>query len=187
MNIDEQIAQRQQENAVADKAGQFAAAAALPGPTFDAFAQLPSVKVGPYEIREFCDADFETLQILKSPLSNMLAVAYQSGDQPEKQTEADEAEILKETMRGNNAWNVCFVMTEPVETIDDILREGGREALERKAKAKFGKLRTPAIMLVVKAAIDQMTHSWDTRLAYETAKTGAGGEEGAAEASRPPQ
>jgi hypothetical protein len=183
----EKIASRQAEQAREDDAGRIAAATPLPGATFDAFAQLPDMKVGPYAVRQFCDADFEALQILGSPLQKMMATAYQAGDVDEKVLAKEESEILKQVSRGQHAWDIAFIMTTTVEEVDAILRKDGAEGLKRQAAIKFGKLRLVALVKVIEAAIEQMSRSWDTRLAYEPAKNGGSENGEVASSDSPPQ
>lgn len=163
--------------ALSDDAGRHAAAMALPGALHGAFAVLPPVKIGEYEVREFCDADFETLQTLQNPLQGLMAAAFdnelRSVDESVKKAALDklavaDASIIKSVSSGQHAWNVCLLMTSKPSEVDRLMEQGAK-AFEREAKSKFGYLRLPAIIKLIEVIVDQMGKSWETRLEYEAA------------------
>jgi hypothetical protein len=176
----EQIEKRQREQETEDAAARQAAGKPLPGPTADAFAPQPEIKVGEYSVRPFCDADFETLQFLDSPLVKMMAAAF--GGQ---KSEEDGEKIIRKVSHGQHAWDICYVLTTPADEVDSLLKTGGADAVKAAAKKKFGnRLPTGAVIKIVMAAIDQMNKSWETMLGYgapEDKKEGASG------GSNPPQ
>lgn len=180
--IAEQMERRFAEQAQEDQAGLVSSAIPLPGPAAGAFSVLPPVKVGPYSVREFVDADYETLQQLEHPLLSMIETAYMGMDtqgksDDEKKQLLDEMakrddRILRQISRGHHAWELCWIMThDPVE-VDSVLRKAGVQNLRDQARAEFSRRRFPALALIVSAAVEQMTLSWSTRLAVEPVKTG---------------
>ena len=161
------IAQQRSE----DAAGKFAASLALPGPLVDVFAPQPDIKVGKYTVRPFFDADFEYLQFLKHPFA-----AFAVG-----QTAALETFVP----RGPEAWQLFWIMTNPVETVDAEFSNHGEAGVKAAAKKEFGSYQLGALFALYQAVVKQLTIYASSVVGYGPADTGEEGEE-AAKVQRPP-
>ncbi len=169
------VAERQAQQDAEDGATRIAAGKALPGPTAQAFNPQPEITVGPFKVRPFVDADFETLQILGNPLQEMVSLAL-AGQKSEVQVE----KIIPKVSRGQHAWDICFVQTTPPDEIDEILASGGAAALKKASRKAFGnKYNSMLIVSLVMAAIEQMNKSWSTMLAFGPAEKNGEGASGA--------
>lgn len=158
MNIAEQHAKKHAQHVAEDDAGREATAKVLPGPTANAFAPVKSIMVDRYEVRPFCDADFELMQHLENPIQNLIAMCFDG----EKMNNEQYNLMLKKLSRGQNAWNLCYVLTNPAEQVDTMVQNEGLLSLALAAKKEFRNLQTAAVIKIVEACLEQFYKSWET-------------------------
>lgn len=150
----------QRAQAAEDAAGRQAAATPLPGPLRDVFALVPDIAVGPFKVRPFYDIDFEFLTALNHPLKDMMV----------------EGKISDKFLpTGAMAWQLCWMMTRPVDEADAVFKKGVLE-VNVAARAEFGKLQLPALAKLIEAVIRQMTIYWSPSLEYGAVEQRAEGE-----------
>lgn len=194
MATPEQIAQRQQEQEREDAAGRIAAATPLPGATQKAFTKQPNEKFGEYTIRDFCDADYETLQALNNPLKEFLSIAYEivgmSKDEIQqflKEFEKKEDHLTKQLLRGQHAWNACFIFSRPPECIDELMEKVGIDDFKKSAKKEFGYKDSRFLARMMTGIVSKSFEANETKLGYESAKAGGKENGEAASSNSPPQ
>lgn len=146
----EQVREHKEREELMRRAG----AIPLPGPAADAFAVAQDIVVGPFKVRAVCDADFEALQALEHPLASAATKEF--------------------TLRGPNAWVLCWWFTRPLDEAEGVLVKGTDE-VKKAAKAEFGRLQMAALMEVQKAVIKQFEIAWSPVLEYESEDTTEGG------------
>lgn len=162
------VLQRQAEQEREDAAGRAAVAIPLPGPLAEAFAKNGDIKVGPYAVRSFVDADFETLQLLGHPVIGLIEAALEGNKEAANKAEKS---ILPKISRGRHAWDICWVLTTPAEAVDEVMSAGGCDAVRKESKKVFGnRLTALAIVPIVDAAVTQMIKSFATRLEFGPAE-----------------
>lgn len=175
--LTDQIRKRQAEQDVEDNAGKQAAATPLPGALRSAFAPQPFITVDEFKVRPFCDADFEALQFLDSPIQKMVAHAFEG----EASNDKDIDGIIRKLSRGADAWNLCYVLTTEPDELDELFKNQGVNGVKAAAKQKFRRLQTAAVIQIVMACIEQFNKSWETMVGM-----GAPKEKEAASSSLPP-
>lgn len=138
----------------------------LPGALRDAFAIAPEIKVGPYVVRPFYDADFEFLQILDHPLHQMI-VASQAGG------EVDSSKHKRSSM-----WELFFIFTSPIDEVDALFEKGeeGLVELRRKARKSFSRMQGGAVLALDAAIGLQLKRYWDPCIGYDENAEGNGEE-----------
>lgn len=120
----------------------------FPGPLRQAFAVTQNIQVGPYSVRPFYEGDFEWLQELNHPLHKMMD--KDSGD------DAWTEDLTK--VRGQAAWNICYLMTTPAEEIESMQDSpDGMKQLQAKAKEKFRRSIFGDLIALQTAIIKQFT------------------------------
>lgn len=169
-NIEAEIAEKVRAQKQEDAVGKFAASLALPGPLVDIFAPQPAIQVGKYSVRPFFDADFEYLQLLKHPFA-----AFAVG-----QTASLESFIP----RGPEAWQLFWIMTNPVETVDAEFANHGEAGVKSAAKKEFGNYQLGALFALYQAIVKQLTTYASSVVGYGAADSGEEGED--AKEQRPP-
>ena len=162
------LVQQQKEDAI----GKVAASLALPGPLLDVFAPQPPIVVGKYTVRPFFDADFEYLQILKHPFA-----AFAVGRT---------TELEAFVPRGPEAWQLFWIMTNQVETVDAEFANHGEAGVKAAAKREFGSYQLGALFAIYKAVVQQLTVYASSVVGYGPADTGVEGEEGGGKKQLPP-
>lgn len=130
-----------------------AAATPLPGPTRDAFAIQDSITVGPYVVRPFVDRDFEILQRLEHPLHKMMMGA--------------DKDYLPQ---GLAAWQLAYLMTNPVKEVKKLIREKGITGFNEAAEDAFEELQLAGLTQISEAVLKQMMVYWSPVLEYGAAK-----------------
>jgi len=169
-NIEKKIAATVAQQNAEDFMGKFAASLALPGPLVDIFAPQPAIQVGKYSVRPFFDADFEFLQLLKHPFA-----AFAVG-----QTAALETFVP----RGPEAWQLFWIMTNPVEVVDAEFTNHGETGVKAAARREFGSYQLGALFAIYQAIVKQLTVYASSVVGYGPADSGAEGED--AKEQRPP-
>ena len=169
-SIETKIAETVKRQRAEEQVGKFAASLALPGPLVDVFAPQPAIQVGKYSVRQFFDADFEYLQFLKHPFA-----AFAVG-----QTAALQSFIP----RGPEAWQLFWIMTNPVETVDAEFANHGEAGVKAAAKREFGSYQLGALFALYQAIVKQLTIYASSVVGYGPADTGEEGED--AKEQRPP-
>jgi hypothetical protein len=151
--IESKIAETVARQDMEDKVGMMAATTPLPGPLADAFAPQPDIVIGPFKVRPFYDADFEFLSWLEHPLHRFMLKGEGEDFVP----------------RGPMAWELCWLMTRPIEEVEKIFAAGGRKAVSEAARGVMGRLQIAALTALCDAAIRQMTVYWSPVLKYGAA------------------
>ena len=106
------------------------------------FSPSPDIKVGPYTVRRFVDRDFLFLSKLGHPLKRFVAMADNSYNfEPS----------------GEQAWQICYILTRPIAETKALFKSGGPEAVKEAAADTFGELPIFAIGMVMAAVCKQMT------------------------------
>lgn len=174
-NIEERIAATVRQQRAEDEAGREAAAVALPGPLANAFAPQPLIMVGKYSVRPIYDVDFEFFQHLGHPFA-----AFAVGNT---------SELESFVPSGKHAWNLFWILTTPVDEVDDAFSdlERGQKWVEAEARREFSRYQIGALFALYRAVVQQITSYAKTVLEYAP-ETGGLAEEAkeAAAASRPP-
>lgn len=150
--IDAKIA----EQAAEDSIGLQSAATPFPGATRKAFALCPDIEVGPYKVRPFYDYDIELLGELNHPLHKVI-IASMAG----KKDSGDEF-----IPRGKEAWELCWIMTRPIEETDAALEKGGIKEISSEAKKTFRKTQFGDLAAIVEVVLKQMEIYWSPVLGY---------------------
>lgn len=142
------LEQSAREQAMEDKAAERAVRDPLPGPLKDVFGGKQDVRVGPYVVRPFYDADYVNLARIGHKILKL-----------------DENEGWVPS--GEDAWTLCWMMTRPLEESDSLFESGSQEEAKKKARAEFGKLHLRELAAVVAGVVQQMAAYWATRNKYE--------------------
>ena len=131
----------------------------FPGALREAFATPQSIEVGGMTVRPFYDGDFDTLQALEHPLHRMALGEEDAWGNDIK------------TTRGQIAWNLCYLMTTPVEEIEKLVEttDDWRKAFQNLAKMKFSKFQYKGLVLLQTAIVQQFTASFSTVIGFEEA------------------
>lgn len=136
---------------------QQANATPLPGPLRNAFAIKESIDVGPYKIRPIVDRDFEYLQLLDSPLHYQL--------------EGKEIDMIN-LIRGQKAWDLCYIFTHPFKEIKAILKsDGGEKKLHELAGDEFEEMDIAKMMEVLAAIFRQIEIYWEPVISFKSSES----------------
>jgi hypothetical protein len=137
----------------------------FPGALASAFAAPQTIEIGGYKIRPFFDGDIDTLQTLEHPLSRML----------DKDAENSWGEDIKST-RGQMAYNLCYLMTTPIEEIEKLVEttENWVPEFERLAKAKFKHVVYRMLVGLQTAVVQQFVASHVTVVGFDQADESGG-------------
>lgn len=174
IQLPQEVLQRQAEQEMEDQAGRISATVALPGATFDAFAPQPNIRVGKFEVRPFYDADYEWLQVLDHPLQKTMASAM----------DGKKNEESNPIIRGPQAWELCWMMTTPVEEVDAAFAKGVEE-VRRLAREKCKLFRIAQMQLLITAIYEQASIYWSPVIGYDTKVEKKEGEAAAPQANPP--
>lgn len=135
---------------------QQANATPLPGPLRNAFAIKESIDVGPYKIRPIVDRDFEYLQLLDSPLHYQL--------------EGKEIDMIN-LIRGQKAWDLCYIFTHPFKEIKGVLKgDGGENKLHELAGNEFEEMDIAKMMEVLAAIFRQIEIYWEPVISFKSSE-----------------
>lgn len=144
-------------------AGKQAMAEPLPGSVRDAFAVSPDIQCGRYTVRPCYDADIEWLSLLGHPLHEMRLRRESSQD--------GKVENLYEP-RGRYAWELFYMLTHPVDEVDELMAKDGLEAFRAAAKKEFSRLQFHGLLKLSEACLAQYARYWDPTLSYGPASDG---------------
>ncbi len=126
----------------------------LPGSLKDAFAIAPEIKVGKFTVRPFYEIDFEFLTVIGDPLNMLVETSGKDDFMP----------------RGLPVWQICFMFTNDVDTVEALLKQG-IEAYNAAAKKSFcTKIQLPGLMEIIKAVLIQRNNYWTPASGYESAE-----------------
>lgn len=166
-----QLARDKEQLRLENLAAERAASTPNPGPLVDVFAPQQEIKVGPYSVRQFYDVDFEYLQLIEHPYAQVAL--------------GDVKEVEEWKPRGPKAWELFWIMTTPVETVEAVLAEGGVALLSKQAKERFGKSSLGALVAVYTAVVKQLQTYAASVVGYGAADAPDAGDK-AKEAKLPP-
>lgn len=128
----------------------------FPGALRDAFKIGTEIEVGKYKVRPFFDGDIDVLLTLDHPLAKMAFGEDGWGE-------------LK-TTRGQMAWDLCWVMTQPVQNVSNMLDQDDAIAnIRRASKAEFSKYQLGDLVLIQKAIFTQFTRYLSPVIGFEAA------------------
>jgi hypothetical protein len=130
----------------------------FPGALAAAFAAPQTVEIGGYKIYPFCDGYIDVLQTLNHPLAKLL----------DKDDEDGWGADIKST-RGQLAWNLCYLMTTPVDEIEKLVEtpENWVPEFEKLAKAKFKNVLYRTLVGLQTVIVQQFVASHVTVIGFE--------------------
>lgn len=150
----DKLAEVQSDSLLAQQAN----ATPLPGPLRNAFAVKNSIDVGDYKIRAVVDRDFEYLQQLDNPLH------YQLSD---KGKEIDMITLV----RGQHAWDLCYLFTHPFKEVKAVLKSGGVAKLRELSGDEFDEFDVCKMLEVLKAIYRQIEIYWEPVISFKSSDT----------------
>lgn len=143
------------DNALEDKAGEEAASKLFPGSSKDAFRVFNDIEIEKFKVRMFYDGDFDVLQSINHPL-----IAW-------VETKAGERESKIPPARGKTAWQIMWLLTTPIEEIEQRLEQGTlKDDFEKLPRKIFGRLRVEALARLYGAIYDQFNIYWDSGASF---------------------
>lgn len=129
-----------------------AQATPLPGPLKNAFALKESIDVGPYQVRAIVDRDFEYLQLMDNPLHYQMT--------------GKEFDMMK-MVRGQNAYDICFMFTHPFKEVKGILKSGGIKEFQEKSGEEFDSLDLGQMLEIIKGIYAQLERYWEPVIGHQ--------------------
>lgn len=152
--IEAKIAARLQQQRLEDEAGKHAAALALPGPLFDAFAPVQGLTVGKYTVRPVYDLDFEFLQILDHPFKTFALGRTEDVDN-----------FLP---RGPHAWVLFYLLTNDIKEVAAAFAdpERGPEWVKQQAREEFSLYQLGGLVAIYGKVVQQMIRYAKTTLEF---------------------
>ncbi len=168
----EEVRKAAAKAAAEDAVGSAALAEPRPGPLKDVFAVVQDIQVHRWKVRPFYDVDFDFLGALSHPLAVMM-----------KQTLGGEQSVKMDAalVRGEEAWDLAWIMTRSPDEVEDTLKAGGVPLLKQKARAEFSRLRLYGIGMLIEAVFKQVGIYWSPGIEYEEASAPKAGEEASGE------
>ncbi len=112
---------------------------------------MPEIAVDKYKVRPFVDRDFEYLQELNHPLHKHMKVGEGLGDM----------------IRGQPAWELCYMFTHPFKEVKAVVKTGGVKALREAAADEFDEFGLAPMIEIIKAVMRQLEIYWEPVLAYK--------------------
>lgn len=141
--IEQKIADKVAYDRLEDKAAEIAVASARPGPLADVFALQQDIMVGKYKVRPFFDLDFEFLHELEHPFASFAV--------------GNTKELEDFIPRGPKAWQLFYLLTNPVEDVEAQFKAEGADGIRAKAKAEFSRYQLGAMFKLYEATVKQLT------------------------------
>lgn len=149
----EKVKQTAEDNKVIAEANRLP----FPGPAKEAFSVAQGIKFGPYTVRPFYDGDFDVLTTLEHPLAGLVF------------GESDWGEDLK-TTRGQQAWDLCYLMVTPAEEIGTLLEsEDGFVQFKKNAKKEFSKCQFGDLVALQTVIVKQFNAYFTPVVGFEAA------------------
>lgn len=174
-NIEEEIQKGVARQRLEDEAAKRALSTPLPGAALDAFAILPDIAVGKYNVRPFYDIDFEFLSALEHPLHKMMVNGMNG-------VKADDGFFP----RGPMAWELAFIFTRTPDEVETAFKKGIAFVKEQ-AKSEFSRYQLGALTQLSEAVIKQMSLFWEPVIAYGAPKEGEEAKQSNPTSTEPPQ
>lgn len=144
--LEEKLAQVAKEREAIAKAN----ATPLPGALAEAFSPCQNIVVDNYTVRPFYDMDFEILQMCGHPMA-LDSSEYFKGLGNAKVTD----------LRGKDSWVVCWLLTNDVDTCDEVSAKG-KEAVIAAARKVWGRKQLGEILKVQSACFEQFARNFST-------------------------
>jgi hypothetical protein len=125
----------------------------LPGAAASAFLE-GAVKVGDYAINEVMPIHLKCLQLVNSPLLDLVSAAITDGKEAKREIEFEDE------------WNLCLIFTENPETLYDKPKSELLKYITDKAKSRFKMANSATVNGICAAIVKQFERHIATTVRY---------------------
>jgi hypothetical protein len=125
----------------------------LPGAAGAAFLE-GSVKVGEYAINEVMPIHLKCLQLVNSPLLDLVTAAVENGKEAKREIEFEDE------------WNMCFIFTENPEVLYDTPKSELAALIKKQGKERFRLANSAAVNGICAAIVKQFERHISTTVRY---------------------
>jgi hypothetical protein len=141
----------------------------LPGAAGDAFLR-GSVKIEDYVIHEVMPIHLKCLQLVNSPLLDLVtsAVAADVVDEKNGEQKKTVTKTASREFEFSDEWQLCYIFTENPETLYDTPKSELAKLIETSAKAEFRAINSALVNGICSAIVKQFERHISTTVKYAT-------------------